>query len=122
VSALAVVLIVIGVLVALLAIAGYIANARRRDAERAAIHARAREADRQLAEAHAQDKGWERTGLEAAARRIYAERHGSDPGRLTLVQVVDMPGTEEDEAVFDADGDQIVLGRRDGEWLEATAR
>ena len=74
-STLAVVLIVVAVLVALLAIAGYVANTRRRDAERAAIHARAREADRHLADAHAQDKGWERSGLEDAARRHGVEQH-----------------------------------------------
>jgi Tfp pilus assembly protein PilE len=119
VSTLAVVLIVVAVLVIVLFALGYVANARRRDAERAAIHARAREADRHLADAHAQDKGWERAGLEAAARSVYAQRHGAEPARLTLVQVVDRPGTEEDEAVFDADGEEIVLGRRGEAWVAA---
>ena len=115
-SALAVVLIVFGVLVLLLFVGGYVANARRREAERAALHARAREADRHLADAHAQDKGWERTVLESAARAAYVERHGREPERLTLVQVVDRPGVDEDEAVFDADGESLVMGRRSGEW------
>ena len=115
-SPLAIVLIVLLVLVAALAIGGYVANARRREAESASLHARAQEADHQLAEAHAEDKGWERSGLEAAARRAYAERHGAEPARLTLVQVVDRPGVEEDEAVFDADGERLVLGRRGGDW------
>jgi hypothetical protein len=118
-SALAVILIVIAALIVVLFVAGYVANARHRDAERAALHARAREADRHLADAHAQDKGWERTGLEAAARRVYAERHGREPARLTLVHVVDRPGIEEDEAVFDADGEQVVLGRRGDTWVAA---
>jgi Tfp pilus assembly protein PilE len=115
-SALAIVLIVLAVLILLLFAGGYVANARRRDAERAALHARAREADRHLASAHAQDKGWERATLEEAARAVYAERHGAAPQRLTLVQVVDRPGIEEDEAVFDADGETLVMGRASGEW------
>ena len=115
-SVLAIVLIVIGVLLLLLFVGGYIANTRRREAERAALHARAREADRQLASAHAQDKGWERTVLEEAARSAYAARHGAPPERLTLLQVVDRPGVDEDEAIFDADGQTLVMGRRGGEW------
>ena len=115
-SALAVVLIVIAVLLVLLFVGGYVANARRRDAERAALHARAQEADRHLAVAHAQDKGWERASLEEAAREAYAARHGSAPQQLMLVQVVDRPGVDEDEAVFDADGETLVMGRRGGVW------
>ena len=115
-SVLAVVLIVLAVVVLLLFVGGYIANARRREAERAALHARAREADRHLADAHAQDKGWERAALEDAAREAYIAQHGQAPERLTLVQVVDRPGVDEDEAVFDADGSELVMGRRGGEW------
>jgi hypothetical protein len=115
-SALAVVLIVFVVLLVLLFVGGYVANSRRREAERAALHARAREADRHLASAHAQDKGWERTVVEEAARAAYIARHGSEPQRLMLVQVIDRPGVDEDEAVFDVDGDKLVLGRRGGEW------
>ena len=114
---LAIVLIVLAVLVLLLFVGGYIANARRREAERAALHARAQEADRQLAAAHAEDKGWERATLEAAARSAFAERHGVEPRELRLVQVVDRPGTDEDEAVFSGDGQDLVLGRRDGTWV-----
>ena|SRR5688500_6367114 len=115
-STLAIVLMVLGVLLVLLFIGGYIANGRRRDAERAALHARAREADRHLAGAHAQDKGWERSVLEEAAREAYIARKGAAPQRLTLVQVVDMPGVDQDEAVFDADGETLVMGRHGGEW------
>ena len=115
-SALAIVLIVFGILVLLLFVGGYIANARRREAERAALHARAREADRHLAEAHAQDKGWERAAVESAARTAYVELHGREPERLTLVQVLDRPGIDEDVAVFDADGDELTIGRHGGEW------
>lgn len=118
-STLAVILIVFAVLLTLLFAGGYVANARRRQAERAALHARAREADRHLADAHAQDKGWERATLEEAARQAYAAQHGAPPQRLTLVQVVDRPGIEEDEAVFDADGETLVMERRSGDWAPA---
>ncbi len=114
---LAIVLIVLAVLVLGLFAGGYVANARRRDAERAALHARAQEADRHLAAAHAEDKGWERATLEAAARRAFAERHGVEPDDLRLVQVVDRPGTDEDEAVFAGDGHELVLGRRGDQWV-----
>ena len=117
-STLAIILIALGALAILLAIGGYVANRRRYRAEGATLHAQAREADQHLARAHADDKGWERSGLEAAARAAYAERHGGgDPQRLMLVQVVDLPGTEADQAVFDADGERLVLGRRDGAWV-----
>ena len=114
---LAIVLIVIAVVLGLLFIGGYIANARRREADRAALHARVREADQHLAAAHAEDKGWERTTLEAAARAAAEQRSGAAPRELVLVQVVDRPGTEADQAIFHADGTELVLGRRDGEWI-----
>ena len=116
-SVLAVILIVFAVLVIALFIGGYIANSRRRAREHAALLQRAEQADQHLAQAHAEDKGWERTGLEAAALAAYAKRNGVDPRALTLVQVVDRPGTDEDEAVFHADGEELLLGRRGGEWI-----
>ena len=33
------------------------------------------------------------------------------------MQVVDRPGIDEDEAVFHADGDELVLGRQGGQWV-----
>lgn len=117
---LTIVIVVVVLLVAVLAIGGYVAQGRRNAAEEAALHERAQLADQHLARAHAEDKGWERSTLEAAAREAYAERHpGREPARLMLVQVVDRPGTDQDEAVFDADGERLVLGRRDGAWYLA---
>ena len=116
-SVLGVVLLVLAVLVVVLFLGGYVANARRRSAEAAALHARAQEADRHLAIAQAEDRGWERSGLEQAARDAYAQRSGGRvPQRLTLVEVIDKPGTKADQAVFDADGERLVLGRREGVW------
>ena len=112
-----IVVLVIVVLVLLLAVGGYVASGRRRRAEAAELHARAQEANEHLARAHADDKGWERSGLEAAARAAYAARHGAEPASVMLVQVVDRPGIEEDEAVFHADGERVVLGRSGDGWI-----
>ena len=116
-SVLGIILIAFGVLAIVFAIGGYIAINRRRERERSELIARAEQADQHLAQAHADDKGWERTGLEAAARSAYAGKHGTEPRELRLVQVVDRPGTDDDEAVFHADGEELVLGRRGGEWV-----
>ncbi len=116
-DAIGIVLLVAAVLLLLLFIGGYVANGRRLRAERARLHALAQEADQHLAAAHAEDKGWERTGLEQAARQAWLDRTGRAPAELMLVQVVDRPGTEDDEAVFEADGERLVLGRREVTWL-----
>jgi type II secretory pathway pseudopilin PulG len=118
-SVLTIILVVLAVLVVVLAIGGYIAVTRRRERDRAEVLRLAEQADQHLAQAHAEDKGWERTGLEAAARAAYAERHGSEPRDLMLIQVVDRPGTEEDEAVFHADGEELRMSRRGGSWAPA---
>jgi len=38
-----------------------------------------------------------------------------------LVEVIDKPGTDEDQAVFEvrtgSDRHRVVLGRRDGDWV-----
>jgi hypothetical protein len=115
-----VLLVVIG-LFALLVLGGYIAAARRtRERDRELLR-QLQEADHALAQAHATDKGWERSTLEAAARSAFAERFGNtDFDELQLVQVLDRPGTDADQAVFrvqTADGEhRITLGRTNGVW------
>ena len=52
--------------------------------------------------------------------RQRSEQYGGEPRTLTLVEVIDRPGTDEDQAVFDAGGRRVVLGRRDGEWIAAS--
>ena len=116
-DALSIVLLVVAALLLVLFVGGYLANARRRRSERARLRALAQEADQHLAAAHAEDKGWERSGLEAAAQEAFRARAGRPPAELTLVQVVDRPGTDEDEAVFEADGQRLVLGRRGDSWV-----
>jgi hypothetical protein len=121
-SASAVVGIVVGVVIVLLVvlfIGGYVVLGRRRVATDAELRARIEAADAALAEARAQDRGWERATIEAAARAAVAPR---DVAQLHLVQVVDKPGTDADQAVFRvvaADGSEstLTLGRRDGAWV-----
>ena len=101
-------------------VGGYIANSRRRDALDADLRARIEAADAELAQARAQDRGWERATIEAAARGRRRRRARCDA--LHLVQVIDKPGTDADQAVFrvvDADGSEstVTLGRRDGAWV-----
>jgi hypothetical protein len=112
--------IVIGVFVALvilLAIGGIIGRRRQLAATQDRFEASLAQVNRDLAAAHAQDRGWAREGLEAAARAAYAEQRGSEPSELTLVQIVDRPGTDEDKAVFAIGGERLTLGRARGEWV-----
>jgi len=55
-----------------------------------------------------------------------ADLLGHEPDELTLIEVLDRPGTDEDEAVFDvrAGGSRhrLVLGRRGDEWIAAGHR
>jgi hypothetical protein len=112
--------IVIGVFVALvilLAVGGIIGRRRQLAATQDRFEASLAQVNRDLAAAHAQDRGWAREGLEAAARAAYAEQRGSEPSELTLVQIVDRPGTDEDKAVFAIGGERLTLGRARGEWV-----
>ncbi|WCB95785.1 hypothetical protein DSM104299_04536 [Baekduia alba] len=114
--------IVVGVIVVLIVVffvGGYIVLGRRREAMDAELRTRIEAADAALADARAQDRGWERETIEAAARAAVAPR---DVDQLHLVQVVDKPGTDADQAIFravHADGSEstVTLGRRDGAWV-----
>jgi hypothetical protein len=122
VSVLAIVLIALAVLVIVLFVGGYIANGRIARARAARLHAQIEAADQALAEARAGDRGWDLATLESAARQAYVSRfEGREPEQLHLIQVVDRPGTDADEAVFRAiDGNReqdVVLGREDGQWV-----
>jgi hypothetical protein len=127
VSALAIVLIVVGALLLILFLGGAVATARRRRELDARLRERVEAANAALAEAHAQDRGWDPQVLEQAAREALAARHpGVAIDELHLVQVVDRPGTEADEALFRAiagGGEEMIrLGRRDGAWTPAPAQ
>jgi hypothetical protein len=106
----------------LLALGGAAAASRRNRRRTERFGTSLDEVDRSLADARAEDRGWERSLLEAAARRAFeAERPGVAVVELTLVQVVDRPGTEEDKAVFRVVGEdarvRLTLGRVGGEWV-----
>jgi hypothetical protein len=122
------ILIVLAALLVLLFIGGLIASGRRRQVLAEQLHAQIEAADAALAQARAGDRGWDRAMIDAAARGVLAERRpGADVRDLQLVQVVDRPGTDADEAVLRAvlagGGEETVtLGRREGAWVAAEPR
>ena len=122
VSTIGLILLVIGGLFLVLVIGGYFAAERRQRSRERELLAQLQAADRELAQAHASDKGWERSALEAAARQAVAERFGTDAEiqALQLVQVLDRPGVDADQAIFRVqtpDGEhRITLGRAGGVW------
>lgn len=124
-SVLAIVLIAVAVLVLALFLGGLVGAARRARSTDGALRARLARANEELALAHAQDKGWDRATMEAAAREAHAAVGGEPIDELHLLQVVDLPGTDADEAVFRvlAGGveTQVTLGRRDGVWVARRA-
>ena len=122
-SALAIVLIVFGVLVLVLFVLGAIGASRHRKAGETRFQQQLGEANEALADARAQDRGWDLPALEAAARQaVEAKNPGVNVRGLHLTQVIDRPGTEDDQARFHVDvamgrDFEVLLGRRDGEWV-----
>ena len=121
-STLAIVLIVVGVVIALLLVLGFL-GARARDRRQAVTWAQhVAEADAALEQARAADRGWDKTVMEAAVQRALGEsRPGWPYGALHLVLVDDRPGTEEDRAHFVAMGDggdeaRVILTREGDHW------
>ncbi len=119
-SAIAIIVIVVVILLVLLIVGGLIANGRRARDQEDETHSAVREADHALALARASDRGWERGVLEAAAREAFAARSPAEVRELLLMQVVDRPGTEEDQALFrvvtDAGSEEILLVRHGDAW------
>jgi len=120
VSPIAIILIVLGALLVLLIVGGLVASARRARGGEDELYTALREADRALAVARAEDRGWDREALEAAARTAFAARSPAEIRELLLMQVVDRPGIEEDQALFrvvtDAGAEEILLVRHDRGW------
>jgi Flp pilus assembly protein TadB len=122
-STLAIVLIVVGAVVLIALILGFL-GARARDRRQAGSweeHVRA--ADAALAQAAASDRGWQRDAMEDAARTALAEsRPEWNYGPIHLVLVDDRPGIEEDRAHFVAVGEggdeaRVVLSRQGDRWV-----
>lgn len=120
-SLIAIVLVVLAVLLLVLITGGAIAVARRTRAGDASLRAELQGANQALAMAHADDKGWERSLLEEAAIEAFAHRSPADVRELQLVQVVDNPGTEGDQAVFrvvtDHGFEYLHLDRHGDAWV-----
>ena len=121
-STLAIILIAFGVLALVLFVGGFVVAGRRARARDADLRTQIEAADQALAQARAGDRGWDPDVLQAAARQAYASQSdGREPEQLYLVQVIDRPGTDADEAVFRAiDGHReqdLVLGREGGQWV-----
>jgi hypothetical protein len=119
-----IVLLVIFVVLLLLALGGAVTNARRERATRRPFDEALHEVDRALANALAADRGWEPSVLLAAVHRELAERRpGEEVRRLRLVKVVDRPGTDADEAVYECELERgavrLSLARQGDEWLGA---
>jgi hypothetical protein len=121
VNALEIVIVVVVLLVLVLAIGGVVASGRRQRADDPALRAELDTANEALALARASDKGWERSLLEEAVRAAFAERSAAQIRELLLVQVVDKPGTEDDQAVFrvvtDHGSEHLHLDRRGDAWV-----
>ena len=88
--------IVIVVLV-VLAVGGFFARRALTRRTETQFRAKLEQANHDLAEAAAADRGWDRSTLESAARRCYAEQRGAEPAELLLIEVVDRPGTDQDD-------------------------
>lgn len=120
-STLAIVLIVIGAILLLLFLGGFVGARRRANRPEVAEHIR--HADQALERARASDRGWDKDLMEQAARSALEEhRPGSSWDAIHLVLVDDRPGVTDDTAHFVGSGPdgqaRVVLSRREGgEWF-----
>jgi hypothetical protein len=117
------IILIVVAAVLLFFILGAIAVSRRNAATGGQLLRDLAEANEALARARAEDRGWDRDTIDAAARAAHLARRPSAQIRAVhLVQVIDRPGTEHDEAllrVTDEAGDhEIRLGRRGDDWVE----
>jgi hypothetical protein len=121
VNALEIVIVVVVLLIVVLVIGGIVASGRRHRADDPALRTELEAANEALALARATDKGWERSLLEEACRAAFGERSAAEIRELQLVQVVDKPGTEDDQAVFrvvtDRGSEHLHLDRRGDTWV-----
>jgi Tfp pilus assembly protein PilX len=120
VTTLEIVVIAVVVVFGLLALGGARVMRRRREATERDFRAQVDKANADLAAAHAADNGWDPERLRAAARDALSARDpAADATSLELVQVIDRPGTDEDEAIFRAGGHELRLQRCGDDWNAA---
>ena len=115
-------LLIVLVVLLVLVVGGIIARQRQLARTEDRFAANLSKVNEDLAAAHAEDRGWEPSGLEAAAREAYrAQRPGVEPREVMLTQIVDRPGTNEDKAMFrfrtEGRDEVLTLGRQDGHWV-----
>jgi hypothetical protein len=114
-------LIIVLAVLLVLAVGGVIARRMWLQRTEGEFRAQLERANHDLAQAAASDRGWDRELLETAARRCALEKGGAEPSELALVEVIDRPGTDEDQAVFHvvvAGADRrLTLGRQGGDWV-----
>ncbi len=122
-STFAIVLVAVAALLVLLVLGGIVASGRAARARETRLKAEVEQADRALAQAHAGDNGWDAAQMETAARAAWSSgHHANEPiAALHLVQVIDRPGTDADEAVYRVVGaggheHDVVLKRSGDSW------
>jgi hypothetical protein len=120
--AIALVCVAGGILILLLT-GGALAIGRRNRTGGARLLSSLAEADEALARARAEDRGWDRDAIDEAARAAHHRRRPEARiEAIQLLQVVDRPGTEDDEArlriVDETGAHELLLGRRSGAWAE----
>jgi hypothetical protein len=120
-STVAVIAIVVGVILLVFFVGGFLAARRRAGAP--GVEEAIRAADRALEAARASDRGWDREHMTTAAGRAIRERRPEYEWQtIELVLVEDRPGVTEDRAQLLASGPhghcRVVLARREGgEWF-----
>jgi len=120
---LAYVLIGIAAVLVLLIVGGIAASSRVAEKNEGRLKEQIERADQALAAAHAGDNGWDAAQMEAAARAAWSSGNhaGESIAELHLVQVIDRPGTDADEAVYRVLGaggheHDVVLKRSGDSW------
>jgi hypothetical protein len=120
-STIAIVLIIVGALLLILFVGGFVAARRR--AARPEVEQRIRAADRALEQARASDRGWDRELMaQVAGRAIDEARPDYEWESIELALVDDRPGVTEDRAELVASGPhgsaRVYLARREGgDWF-----
>jgi type II secretory pathway pseudopilin PulG len=118
VNTLDIVLLAVAAVFVLVVVVGSSIARRRTEAREHLLRQRLAAANEALAQAHADDNGWARDTLEAAVRAAAGQ---DAPDELHLVQVIDKPGIQADEAVFQVTTGghtrEIRLGRTDEGWI-----